>query len=126
MLIGLAFVSAIASIIVQRHQTTHRAKVTAELLAGGDVRAGKTAIERYGCGACHEIPGIPGADGRVGPPLDGMSRRAEIAGRLPNGPANLVRWLRHPQQIEPGNGMPDQGIGERDGRDIAAYLYTLR
>ncbi|HEU4958933.1 MAG TPA: c-type cytochrome [Sphingomonas sp.] len=124
LLAGLAFVSGVAAIIVRHHQTTHQAKVTAEQLTGGDAAAGKAAILRYGCGACHEIPGIPGAQGRVGPSLDGFALRAEIAGRLSNDPSRLMRWLRHPQQVSPGNGMPDQGIGERDARNIAAYLYT--
>jgi len=126
LLVGVALLSAIASIIVQHHQTTHRAEVTARQLTGGNVRAGSHAIRRYGCGACHEIPGIPGADGHVGPALTGFSRRAEVAGRLSNDPANLIRWIRHPQQVSPGNGMPDQGVTEQDARDIAAYLYTLR
>jgi cytochrome c1 len=50
----------------------------------------------------------------------------ELAGNLPNTPENLVRWIRQPQTIKPGNVMPDLGIGVRDARDIAAYLYTLR
>jgi len=126
LLLGLALVSGIAAIIVRHHQTTHRVRITAEQLTGGNTAAGKAAILRHGCGACHEIPGIPGADGRVGPSLAGFSRQAEIAGHLPNDPASLARWLRHPQQVSPGNGMPDQNIGRRDAADIAAYLYTLR
>lgn len=126
LLVGFAFVGGVASIIIQHHQTSHRAEVIAAQLTGGDVRAGKQAILRYGCGACHQIPGVPGANGSVGPSLEGMASRAEIAGRLPNDPADLVRWIRHPQEVSPGSGMPDQGVGARDGRDIAAYLYTLR
>ncbi|HET8613165.1 MAG TPA: c-type cytochrome [Sphingomonas sp.] len=126
LLVGLVFVGGVASIMVQHHQSTRRAETTAAQLTGGDFRAGRQAILRRGCGACHEIPGIPGARGRVGPPLDGFARRGEIAGRLPNDPASLILWLRHPQQVSPGNGMPDQRIGEREGRDIAAYLYTLQ
>jgi hypothetical protein len=29
-------------------------------------------------------------------------------------------------RIEPQTTMPETGVTERDGRDIAAYLYTLR
>jgi len=29
-------------------------------------------------------------------------------------------------RIEPQTAMPETGVTERDGRDIAAYLYTLR
>ena len=45
---------------------------------------------------------------------------------LRNTPANLVRWIREPQAVVPGNAMPDMGVSEADARDIAAYLYTLR
>jgi cytochrome c1 len=61
----------------------------------------------------------------VGPPLDHMGRRVFIAGLLRNTPENMVRWLRFPQRIVPGNAMPDMGLTERQARDITAYLYTL-
>ncbi len=44
---------------------------------------------------------------------------------LRNTPDNLVRWIRDPQKIVPGNAMPALGIDNRDARDIAAYLYTI-
>jgi cytochrome c2 len=40
-------------------------------------------------------------------------------------PDNLVKWLRQPQNVVPGNAMPDMGVTPQDARDIAAYLYTL-
>jgi cytochrome c1 len=45
---------------------------------------------------------------------------------LRNTPPNLVRWIREPQAVVPGNAMPNMGVSEVDARDIAAYLYTLR
>ena len=69
--------------------------------------------------------GVPGADGLVGPPLDRIASRTYLAGRLPNTPQNLLRWIRDPQGISPGTAMPPMGVSEKDGRDIAAYLYTL-
>jgi cytochrome c len=36
----------------------------------------------------------------------------------------MVRWIRHPQQLVPGSGMPDQGVTGREARDLAAYLYA--
>lgn len=91
----------------------------------GDPGRGLVAIERYGCGACHGIPGIRGADATVGPPLDRWGDRAYIAGNLPNTGPNLQRWLRDPQEVEPGTAMPDMGVTAIDARDIAAYLLTL-
>ncbi len=63
------------------------------------------------------------ARGQVGPPLDQFGRRAFIAGVLSNNPDNLVKWLRSPQSVIPGNAMPNTGLTEEDARDIAAYLY---
>jgi cytochrome c1 len=89
-------------------------------------RGAQVMRQAYGCGACHVIPGVTGAGGIVGPPLNNWSRRVYIAGNLPNTPENLVRWIRHPQAVEPGTAMPDLGVTEADARDIAAYLYSLR
>ncbi|GAB4354002.1 MAG: c-type cytochrome [Methylohalobius sp. ZOD2] len=94
-------------------------------IAGGDPRQGKTAIRRLGCGACHAIPGIPGANGIVGPPLAKMARRAYVAGKLANTPENMIRWLLDPPRVNPSTAMPTMGLTESDARHIAAYLYTL-
>ena len=99
---------------------------TAAARTGGSPARGKEVIRRYGCEACHSIPGVAGARGPVGPPLDGIANRAHLAGQLPNTPENLIRWIRDPQSIAPGTAMPEMGITEQDGKDIAAYLYTLR
>jgi cytochrome c1 len=93
---------------------------------GGDASRGAVDIGRDQCGACHEIPGIQDASGLVGPPLVHFSRRTMVAGLLPNTPDSLVRWLRDPQAITPGNAMPNTGLTDQQARDIAAYLYTLR
>jgi cytochrome c2 len=92
---------------------------------GGNPRNGAAAIERYGCGSCHVIPGIRGAEGTVGPPLTDFSHRGYIAGELPNNGENLIRWIMDPRGVEPGTDMPDLDIGEAEARDIAAYLFTL-
>ena len=91
----------------------------------GDPERGAVLIDQTGCGSCHMIPGVDGATGLVGPPLDHMGKRIFIAGLLRNTPANMVTWLLDPQQIVPGNAMPDMGLSEAQARDITAYLYTL-
>jgi cytochrome c2 len=91
----------------------------------GDPQQGAAHIAQVGCGTCHIIPGIDGARGLVGPPLDHMGKRIFIAGLLRNTPANMMAWLRDPQQVVPGNAMPDMGLSEEQARDITAYLYTL-
>jgi len=93
---------------------------------GGDARRGAELMERYGCGTCHTVPGLPDAQGLVGPPLTKMGRRVYIAGVLRNSPDNMMMWLQDPQRIHPGNAMPNMGIGPDDARDLTAYLFTLR
>ncbi len=93
---------------------------------GGSPHPGKQVIAQYKCGSCHTIPGIPHAQGVFGPPLNFLGRRTMLAGNLPNTPDNLVRWVMSPQSMKPGTAMPDLGLDERQARDVAAYLETLR
>jgi cytochrome c1 len=93
---------------------------------GGDPARGAILVDRDSCGACHEMPGVEGANGLVGPPLGTFSRRTMIAGVLPNTPENLVHWLRSPQTVVPGNAMPNVGLSDAQARDVAAYLYAER
>lgn len=92
----------------------------------GNPHHGAELISYFGCGGCHTIRALPGANGVVGPPLDGVARRVYIAGMLRNTPDNLEHWIRDPQGVVPGNVMPDMGIDQADARDIAAYLYTRK
>ena len=95
-------------------------------VSGGDAARGQAVIARVGCGSCHTIPGISGANGLVGPPLYWFSRRTYIAGELPNTPENLVHWVQSPKSVEPATAMPAIGLSDQQARDVAAYLYTLR
>lgn len=102
-----------------------RAFAHAAALTGGDPNAGRVKAREYGCGACHTIPGVPGADALVGPPLAGVGSRMYIAGVLTNTPDHLVRWIRDPPAVDSATAMPNVGVTERDARDIAAYLYAV-
>ncbi|OGB26132.1 MAG: hypothetical protein A3I66_13690 [Burkholderiales bacterium RIFCSPLOWO2_02_FULL_57_36] len=95
-------------------------------VAGGDAARGKASIQRYGCVACHTIPGIAGHGSNVGPPLTKMALRAYVGGVLPNTPEDLVRWLQNPPEVDPRTAMPNLGVSEAEAKDIAAYLYTLK
>ncbi len=103
-------------------------KTTREVRVGdmGNAEHGKQLIAAYGCGACHMIPGVHAARGKVGPPLLYFSERTMIAGELPNTPENLTRWIQHPKAVEPKTAMPELGVSQDEADDIAAYLYTLR
>lgn len=92
----------------------------------GDPERGRVALHQYACATCHTIPGVVSGFPKVGPPLKRFASRIFIAGLLPNTPENLRRWIRAPQEVSPGNAMPDLGVTERDARDMAAYLYSLQ
>ncbi|MDQ3280833.1 MAG: c-type cytochrome [Acidobacteriota bacterium] len=99
---------------------------TAQELTGGLPARGHDAIQKYGCGACHEIPGVDGANGMVGPSLRNIADRMYLAGQVPNTPDNMKMWILQPQRIEHGTAMPNLNVTQGDANDIAAYLYTLR
>jgi cytochrome c1 len=87
---------------------------------------GQQAFAVAGCGACHQIPGVPGAEGAVGPNLMGVGLRVYIAGVLPNTPANMALWISRPQSILPGNAMPDTGLSADQAGALASYLESLK
>ena len=101
-----------------------RTTVSAGSTASAD--RGRTAIEIYGCGKCHTIPGIRGANGVVGPPLESVARRTYIGGNFPNTPDTLAHWIMAPQTMKPKTAMPSLGLSEPQARDVAAYLETLQ
>ena len=93
---------------------------------GGDPHAGIDAAVHYGCGSCHTIPRVPGANGLVGPPLTNVGGRRYIAGELPNTPDNVIRWIQHPRHVNEQTAMPDLGVTPGDARNIAALLFSLK
>lgn len=95
------------------------------LTNGGRARLGRQWLEVYGCGGCHQVPGIPGARGRVGPPLGEAGARPFIAGVATNDPSNLASWIYDPQRVDSATAMPATGVTEAQARDISAYLYTI-
>jgi cytochrome c oxidase assembly factor CtaG/cytochrome c2 len=103
------------------HDTQWAAEMT-----GGNPQRGAEAMRSYGCQSCHSIPGITGAHALVGPPLAGIASRSYIAGVMSNTPTHMIEWLRNPPAIDSKTAMPNMHVSERDARDIAAYLYTLR
>jgi cytochrome c1 len=87
---------------------------------------GKMLIEKYGCNACHAIPGVAGPKGMVGPPLDHICSRQYIAGKFANTPETMARWLQNPQALDPQNAMPNLGVTAQDAQDMAGYLESIR
>ncbi|WBS00332.1 c-type cytochrome [Pseudoduganella sp. SL102] len=101
-------------------------KPPVQRVPGGDVARGKQLLMQFQCCACHSIPGVEAARSTAGPPLDTFGRQSYLAGRLPNQPEPLVRWIVDPPGVKPGTLMPNLGVSPEDARHMAAYLYTLQ
>jgi cytochrome c551/c552 len=93
-------------------------------MTGGDPAQAPAIFRRYGCGGCHVIPGIAGADGKVAGPLTDLRQRVYVGGVANNTPENLVRWIVEPQSFSPNSAMPATGISEAEAKHLAAYLYA--
>jgi cytochrome c len=98
----------------------------AAYMTGGNPDVGKAKIRSIGCGACHTVPGVPGANATVGPSLAHIASQTYIAGVLRNEPDNMLRWLQNPPGVDPKTAMPHLNLSEQDARDVAGYLYTLK
>jgi cytochrome c oxidase subunit 2 len=95
---------------------------------GASPADGAALIQQKGCGACHTIPGIPGATGVIGPNLAGVASRNRIAGGAVanNGPDDLKKWIMNPPAVKPGTAMPNLGLTDDEATKIVAYLETLK
>lgn len=111
-----------SSFLLSACTSTANAALESRPASDSSIANGRRLIAGYGCGSCHVIPGVPGADATIGPPLERFYLRRYIAGRLWNTPDNLAQWIQDPQQIKPGTAMPNMGISANEARDIAAYL----
>jgi cytochrome c len=90
---------------------------------------GKTLFVSRGCIACHRAPGVPEAQGTIGPNLRGVgdpNAHPKIADAVQNTHDNLVRWLVNPPAVKPGTAMPSLGLSQDEAGKIAAFLETLK
>jgi cytochrome c1 len=95
---------------------------------GTPAAEGQMIIASKPCVGCHTIPGIPGANGTVGPNLSGVASRTKIAGGAVNntGPDDLKKWIMNPPAEKPGTLMPNLGLTDDEATKIVAYLETLK
>ena len=89
-------------------------------IAGADPARGLAIMERVGCAACHEIPGIEWPQGLAGPSLKGFGASPMIGGRFPNQPDVLTVWLIDAPLLAPETGMPPMPLSEAEARDLPA------
>jgi cytochrome c len=128
----LPLISAVIAIVLataawlttEAWMAPRQSDAVARALTGGDPARASVLVTQYGCGGCHAIPGLPAADGKVGPPLTGLRQRVFIAGVLPNTADNLINWIVEPRAYSAGSAMPATGISKTEARDIAAWLYA--
>ncbi|WP_447974357.1 c-type cytochrome [Nitrospira sp. Kam-Ns4a] len=98
-----------------------------------------TIFTKAGCAVCHTIPGIPGADGRVGPKLVlGTTGPERLANPKYRGKAKTVREYIVESVLDPGAyevpGFPKRAMPRWYGQKlsaaaldkIAAYLEGLK
>lgn len=96
------------------------APTTAEAQHGAQLFTQRTCIN------CHAISGTA-AQARVGPDLTHYASRGVLgAGVLPQTPENTMRWLKNPQEVKPGNRMPNLQLAPDELRDLTAYMESLK
>ena len=116
----------LAPLEYQELEAPARVARTDDPAARVDIDRGRRALDQYACIACHQVPGQVGPEARLGPTLHGIGARETIGGVLRNTPENMALWLRSPKSFAPLTAMPNLGVTERDARDMAAYLATLK
>ncbi|MDA0310581.1 MAG: c-type cytochrome [Gemmatimonadetes bacterium] len=84
-----------------------------ELSTFETVRTGRLLRDRLSCLGCHRL-GTEG--GTIGPALDGLSARADMA--------YVVRMIQDPSAVIPGTLMPTQPMPDREARRLAAYILS--
>ena len=95
-------------------------------LPAGNAANGQALVTKSMCVACHMIRGTTMA-GNLGPNLTHVGSRTTIAaGTLTNTLANMERWIDHPQEVKPGNQMPDLHLTDAQVHELARYLESLK
>jgi cytochrome c oxidase subunit 2 len=92
----------------------------------GDPVRGAVLFQQKTCINCHAINGTT-AQGLAGPNLTHFASRRTIgAGVLDMSYENIVRWIANPQEVKPGNHMPNMLLTQQEVHDLAAYMESLK
>ncbi len=78
-----------------------------------------------GCIACHMAPGIPEAVGTIGPNLEGLASRSQIAEVMDLTEENLAKWLHDPQSMKADTVMLNVGLSDPEVQTLVAWLLSL-
>lgn len=90
--------------------------VTVDSEGGASVFAAK-------CLSCHAIDS---SQRSLGPNLDGFANRETVAGFRPNNEEWLRKWLLDPQEVKPGNEMPNVGLTDEELDQLVEFMKTLK
>jgi cytochrome c oxidase subunit II len=94
--------------------------------ATGVAAQGEQVFLASPCVGCHTIQGTK-ALGKIGPDLTHFASRARFAGAaFDNNTANLTSWLLDPQQLKPGNHMPNLGMTPTTVAQLVQFLQSLK
>jgi cytochrome c2 len=93
---------------------------------GDEFAAAKSLFKSKGCIGCHMVSGIAEATGTIGPSLDGLASRAELAAGLTVNAENLAKWIKEPSSVKPGTVMPRLGLDDADVDTLVGWLLTLK
>jgi cytochrome c oxidase subunit 2 len=91
------------------------------------LKAGHDAFFKGDCHTCHTIRGTP-ANATVGPDLTHVgSRKSLAAGTLNNHIGTMAGWIAGPQDVKPGNKMPETPVFTgTELRALSAWLGSLQ
>jgi cytochrome c oxidase subunit 2 len=93
---------------------------------GGAAERGLAVFRDRTCVRCHGIAGSD-AGAHVAPDLTHLASRTTLgSGVMPNGEAELARWIRHPSAFKPESHMPDVDLTDAELSDLVAYFESLR
>jgi nitric oxide reductase subunit C len=67
------------------------------------------------CTACHQLGG---QGGNVGPTLDGVGSRRDVAW--------IDTWLKDPNAVKPGTAMPQMPLSELERQELASFLAAQK
>ena len=77
------------------------------------------------CGSCHTVRGVVTGDGSA-PDLTHVASRATLlSDTIDNTPDELAAFLRDPDAVKVGTGMPTPTLSPTELRDVIAYLEGL-
>jgi cytochrome c oxidase subunit II len=86
---------------------------------------GEKLFLNLSCVNCHTVAGTS-AKGTFGPDLTHlMSRQTLGSGVMQNTAEHLRHWIRDPQDVKPGNLMPNMQLSDREVDQVREYLTTL-